>query len=525
MSEEPGLKTDILVVHATYQATFIAIPSRRIHDGAISEKQNETMCGAFADLFTLCSFSSWNEIGKYLEDVSEKYQCAPFIKLRNKVVSAVWNEESAKWDLTILNDQYTIFRDSCDVLLNGAGILNNWKLPSIKGLEKFTGPTVHSAAWPKDLKISDQRVAVIGSGSSAIQIIPSIQPIAKRVDAYLRSRTWIQPKELDPLVAERRANGVSYEYTTAEKEAFEDPQILLAYRKKLESNFNSLYNALLKSSEGQKEARTAFREDMEKKLRRKPELIEKLIPDWEVGCRRLTPGLGYLEALCEDNVDVVANTEIAEVTETGITDDNGVHREVDVLVCATGFDVSFKPHFDLVGRGGRNLAEDVVWGENPQAYLTLAIPDFPNYFVFNGPNACVGNGSLIPVIETAGEYIIKAISRMQRHGVRSLEVRRDAVADLTEHIDVYMPRTVWSGNCRSWYKNGTADGRVTAIWPGSSLHFMDVLKDPRWEDFKWTYDGGNRFSFLGNGRSQIESGGDLAYYLEQPIADFPVPRH
>ncbi|KAF2179966.1 FAD/NAD(P)-binding domain-containing protein [Zopfia rhizophila CBS 207.26] len=444
-------------------------------------------------------FSSWNEIGKYLEDVSEKYHCSRFIKLRHKVESAVWNEESAKWDLTIMNDQASSFRDSCDVLLNGAGILNNWKWPSIKGLEIFKGATVHSAAWPKDLKISDQRIAVIGSGSSAIQIIPSIQPIAKRVDAYLRSRTWIQPKELDPLVAERRANGLSYEYTTAEKAAFENPQTLLEYRKKLESNFNSLYNALLKSSETQKGARIAFREDMEKKLSRKPELIEKLIPDWEVGCRRLTPGLGYLEALCEDNVDVVANIEIAEVTETGITDANGVHREVDVLVCATGFDVSFKPHFGLVGRGGRDLSKDVAWGENPQAYLTLAIPDFPNYFVFNGPNACVGNGSLIPVIETAGEYMIKAISRIQQHGARSLEVQREAVADLTEHIDVYMPRTVWSGNCRSWYKNGTVDGRVTAIWPGSSLHFMDVLKNPRWEDFKWTYDSGNRFSFLGNG--------------------------
>ncbi|RKL12923.1 putative sterigmatocystin biosynthesis monooxygenase stcW [Fusarium oxysporum] len=469
-------------------------------------------------------FSSSREIGKYLEDVHENYGCSRFIKLNHRVERAVWNENTSKWELTVIDDAGKQLHDQCDVLLNGAGILNNWKWPSIKGLHSFQGPVVHSAAWPEKLDLAGQRVAVIGSGSSAIQIIPSIQPVARRVDAYLRSPTWIQPKELDPLVAERLSQGLGFEYTETEIRSFQNKETLRNYRKRLESTFNGLYNVLLKSSPQQKEARILFEADMRKKLEKKPELAEELIPDWEVGCRRLTPGLGYLEALCEDNVDVVTNTEIMEITKTGIRDINGVHREVDVLVCATGFDVSFKPRFSLVGRQGRDLSLDTSWGSNPQAYLTLAISGYPNYFVFNGPNACVGNGSLIPVIESVGEYIIKALSKMQVHGVKTMEVQSEAVTDLTEHIDTYMPRTVWSGNCRSWYKQGTVDGRVTAIWPGSSLHFLDILKEPRWEDYSWTYDRGNRFAFLGNGKSRVEDGGDMAYYLEHPIANITRPK-
>ncbi|KAL7003924.1 hypothetical protein EMMF5_006527 [Cystobasidiomycetes sp. EMM_F5] len=185
---------------------------------------------------------------------------------------------------------------------------------------------------------------------------------------------------------------------------------------------------------------------MRKRLARKPELAEHLIPKWPVGCRRLTPGIGFLEALCEDNVDPIFS-DIAEITADGVTTKDGQHITYDVIICATGFDVSYGARFPFEGRNGAKLDEE--YSRNPTSYMAIATPGFPNYFTFNGPNAPVGAGSLVPATEAQGDYFVKAINKIQRQGIKSMEIRKDVAAQFIQHTDTFMPRTVWSTGCRT----------------------------------------------------------------------------
>lgn len=241
------------------------------------------------------------------------------------------------------------------------------------------------------------------------------------------------------------------------------------------------------------------------------ELARDLIPEWAVGCRRLTPGVGYLEALGKDNVEVVYG-EIDRVTENGCVCDNGKEYKLDVLICATGFDTSFRPRFPLINHLGRNLQDD--WAEEPKGYMGLAAPDYPNYFHYLGPNCPIGNGPLLGAMETQTDYMLKMITRWQTENWATFSPKMEAVEDFLAHKDQFMRRTVWQQPCRSWYKNDSATGAVTALWPGSSLHYIEAMKDVRYEDWNVEYEG-NRFSWLGNGHSQCEldKRADSAYYL------------
>jgi len=254
---------------------------------------------------------------------------------------------------------------------------------------------------------------------------------------------------------------------------------------------------------------------MEERLKDKPWIAEHLIPDFPVTCRRLTPGPGYLEALQKENVEFVP-TEIKRITETGIELVDGKHHDLDVIVCATGFDTTFKPHFDITGRNGVSLADTRV--PHPKTYLSIASRGFPNWFEVLGPNSGVGSGSLLIIIEREIDYAVKVVKKLQKERYKSIEVKQEAVDDFDEYVDSYFRRTVYSQNCRSWYKMGSKDGRVAALWPGSCLHALHALDEPRWEDYEFEpLDVGvkNRFYYLGNGWTEPERlpGGDRAPYL------------
>ena len=276
---------------------------------------------------------------------------------------------------------------------------------------------------------------------------------------------------------------------------------------------------------------------MKSKLGENTRLIERLIPDFGVGCRRPTPGNGYLEALCQENVTVITD-EIQKISEDGIVLTTGDVLSVDVIICATGFDISFSPRFPLIGREGLSLSEH--WQKTPEAYLSLAVEHFPNYFskslvspvsngpawtplltyitpAFLGPNSPVGHGSVIPLVEHAAKYIINILKRFQTEQIRTIAPSGTAVRDFNEHTREFMKRTAWKTSCRSWFKNGTVDGPVVALHPGSRLHWLHMLDEVRYEDYEITYCSRNRFAYLGNGFSVREAPGlDTTWYLDDP---------
>lgn len=281
-----------------------------------------------------------------------------------------------------------------------------------------------------------------------------------------------------------------------------------------------MHGLTIKNSSMQAGARQAFRKEMKERLEKKPEIVNALTPDFAVGCRRLTPGPGYLEALTEDNVDFFSSG-VSEIVEQGIIS-GGQLVELDCIICATGFNTSGHPPFPIEGLNAQTLKSR--FDPYPETYMSIATDGFPNFFMLLGPNSAIGTGSLTMMIESIGDYIVKCIRKVQKENIRSMNVKADSVEAFSHFIDDYFEKTVYLDHCRSWYRSeGGAGNRITGLWPGSSLHCMEVLRSPRWEDFEYDLIKGNKLSWLGNGWSsrQLDSDGDLAYYLDPDFTDIP----
>lgn len=240
-------------------------------------------------------------------------------------------------------------------------------------------------------------------------------------------------------------------------------------REGIEYDLQNGFWATMKDTPEQRIIQVKFKENMKQRLVKKPELLGQMLPDFPPGCRRLTPGPGYLEALTDEKVDVI-QTEIAEVDATGIRTIDGTHRSVDAIVCATGFDTTFLPRFSIIGKNSISLAKK--WEKLPETYISLATDDFPNYFICLGPNAALGHGSLLLLIEKEIDYITQCVAKIQRDNIRSMVPRAEVVKQFTKHCEQYFERTVYSAKCRSWYKGGKETGNVVAVWPGEYLNSL-----------------------------------------------------
>lgn len=255
---------------------------------------------------------------------------------------------------------------------------------------------------------------------------------------------------------------------------------------------------------------------MSTKLAGKPELRDTMVPkNFNVACRRPTPGNGYLEALAGDKTTVFTQT-IERITERGVVDSaTGEEHEVDVIICATGFDTSFRPRFPITGLDPKlTLAEK--WADFPRSYLGVGVDGFPNYFTYTGPFTPVAQGSILPIISMLTQHLIQILKRLQTHHIKWLSPKPQAVQDFVEHVHTFMPRTCWSDPCSSWFKQGTTDGPIV-MWPGSRLSFFEVLQKPNFEDYDIEYMSGNRWGFLGTGFVDFEFTGtrDLTWYLDE----------
>lgn len=321
-------------------------------------------------------FSYSPDIWKYLDKVCNTFDLRKYMTFNTEVKGCFWDDDKGEWLVKLRTtgpgEEPRDFEERCHLLLHATGILNNFKWPEIPGLkDKFKGKIFHTARWDPAYQKEEwknDRVAVIGSGASSIQTVPTMQPHTKHLDIFVRTKVWF--------VQIANNYGQNKEYTAEEREAFrQHPDQLVAHAKDIEDQVNGLWGSFYQGSDAQAFAQDLFRKRMAEFIKDE-RLLKGFTPEWGIGCRRITPGDPYMVAIQKENVDVHF-TGVKECTEEGVVGEDGVERKCDTIVCATGFDVSYNPRFPIVGKAGIDLKDK--WSVCPEGYLGLAIPDMPNF--------------------------------------------------------------------------------------------------------------------------------------------------
>ncbi|KAJ5544974.1 hypothetical protein N7535_006639 [Penicillium sp. DV-2018c] len=431
-----------------------------------------------------------SEILKYLENVADKHNLRRFMAFNTECISARWDESNSKWEIVLRNvasnEQKLV---SADVFVYAVGRLNNYKFPTLPGQDVFRGKQVHTANWPIDLNVKDKRIIVIGNGASAVQCVAALQPVASKIINIARGPTWILPHVFS------EDGAVQRQYSTEQKKALQSCptqyyDFCLTLQKKLAAGFPGLW----KGTKPQARFTTLAQSFMESKIA-DPDLLNALLPEFEAGCRRFTPGAHYLDALQQPNAAYVQDS-INKLTEDSLITESGNKYECDIIVYATGFE-PYQPRFPVIGSAGRSLMAE--WDkEGPcESYMAAMVAGFPNFFVFNPP-ICPVNGSAIPGIERASDYMMRVLHRLQTDRLRSVSVKAQAQTAFNQWVQSRMPHMVWSGPCNSWYKN--AKGKVIVPWPGTVLHYYAATEIVRWEDFELNYENpDDKYGSFGNG--------------------------
>lgn len=383
------------------------------------------------------------EIQAYIEQVVRDHGVDDRIRTGTEVTHAEWDPERRHWEL-----QTSAGPAQAEILLAACGQLSIPRLPEIPGRERFAGPAFHSARWRHDVPLEGRRVGVIGTGCSAIQIVPAIQPIAGHVDVYQRSPGWTFPRG-------------DFAYSERAKRAFERFPAL----QRLDRQANFLFHELgAAAMTGSRWLLPLFRAIGRWNLNRSikdPALRQKLTPKDQIGCKRVMLTDDWYPALASDNVELVTDA-IAEITADGVRTGDGREHPADVLVYATGFEShAFVAPMEIVGERRQTLAE--AWGGAPRAYLGLSVPGFPNLFLIYGPNTNGGTGSVIFTIEAAMQHVIAALEEMERRRAARIEVRREAARAFDEELRQRLQQTVWHSGCANWYVD--EHGNDPNQWP------------------------------------------------------------
>ncbi|KAK1819067.1 hypothetical protein LTR12_006513 [Friedmanniomyces endolithicus] len=451
------------------------------------------------------------EIWSYLKGIYDENDfIEKYVKLQHQLESAVWDSGAGVWRFKVRDLKTgTVSEDEAEFFINAGGVLNAYRFPDIPGLHDFKGKLMHSAAYDEGYAIEGKRVAVIGAGSSGVQIVAKLSKTASHIFHWIRSPIWITAGFAQTWAGK---DGANFEYTPEQMEYLQsNPKKYLEYRKQIENELNQRFKFILKGSEEAKAAREFSYEQMARHLKNDPRLVDKIIPkSFNPGCRRPTPAPGYLDALVAPNATIFTDA-IGSITEKGFTEHEGNEHECDVIICATGFDTSWRPRFPLVNGQGVDLRD--FWAKDVTSYLSIGIPTYPNHFTFCGPYGPLGHGSFMPLIERWTTYMFDVISKAQEENIKSFTPRLDLSLQFRQHADLFLQRTAWTSACRSWFKQGKQDGQA-AIYPGSRLHFLHLLERPRYEDFEMEYWDSNRFAFMGNGFDEREfDGRDITHYL------------
>ncbi len=394
-------------------------------------------------------FPKQPEILEYLRGCARDHHIEEHICFGTEIAEATWDDRRARWDLTATGGATHRF----DVVIWALGQLNRPKWPVVDGLDSFAGTVFHSARWDHDHDLTGDEIAVIGNGASAVQFVPPVAEKAKRLYQFQRAPNWFLPKP-------------DATFTRNEIGRFRRiPGWDLLYRARVYAGFESKWGALRLDSKVSKIARDLSTAYITKHVP-DPELREKLLPDYPVGCKRILITDGYLEALGRDNVEVV-DDPIARIEPDAVVTEDGNRRVVDTIIVATGFSTTdFLAPVQITGKRGRDLRDD--WADGANAYQGIAVPGYPNSFILYGPNTNLNHNSIIFMLEAQYRWILAAL-RVLGEGNRSVDVRPAAARRYDRRIQANLAKTVFSAGCHSWYKN--ADGKVVNNWPGPTLRY------------------------------------------------------
>ena len=392
-------------------------------------------------------YSPQAEIQAYLEDVARRYGVLERVRTGTDVTRAGWDGERAEWVLETSGSG----THAADVLITACGQLSVPSLPAIPGLERFAGPAFHTARWRHDVALEGKRVAVVGTGCSAIQVVPAIQPLVERVTVYQRSPGWTIPR-------------MDFAYGDRARRLFERLPVVQRLDRAANFAFHELATLALTSRPRlRRPARALARRQIDKAIE-DPELRRKVTPTDEIGCKRVMVTDDWYPTLTKPNVELVTD-RIAEVTAAGIRTADGTERPADVLVLASGFKThGFVAPMEIAGAGGRTLAQE--WAGVPRAYLGITVPGFPNLFLIYGPNTNGGTGSVISTIESAMGHVIAALAAMTAADARRIEVRRETAARFDRELRAALRATVWHTGCTNWYvdENGNDPNQWPWLW-------------------------------------------------------------
>jgi len=347
-----------------------------------------------------------------------------------------------------------------ELLIAAPGFLSEPATPALPGLDEFEGEAFHTARWNHDRDLTGRRVAVIGTGASAIQAVPQIQPIVEHLDLFQRTPPWVMPHRDRPI-------------TDFERRVYRRfPALQRAVRSAVYFSREMLVPGFVYRPRLMQMPQRVARRHLEKQIP-DPALRARLTPDYSFGCKRVLPSNDWYPALIQPNVSVVT-TGIREVRPNGIVTADGDLHEVDTIVFATGFHVTDAPFARIVrGRDGKLMSD--VWNGSPQAYRGTAVAGFPNLFIVTGPNTGLGHNSLVYMIEAQIAYLMDALRAMEQRGATRVEVRRAVQEAYNADIQSRMDRTVWnSGGCSSWYID--ANGKNTTIWPDFTWRFRRQMQ-------------------------------------------------
>lgn len=402
-------------------------------------------------------FAPQEEIRAYLDKVAKDHGLEPYLRLGTEVTSATWDDGSGRWRLELAGGETV----EAEMLVTACGQLARPKIPNIPGLDEFAGQAFHSADWDHGLDLSGLRVAVLGTGASAIQFVPAIAGSTRQLTVFQRSAPWTLPK-------------MDVVYSTRVHKLFElFPWLQRASRRVWHAAFELLAPVFTGQPPGVARRLRGFVARLsdfqrDRQLRGDQELRTQVQPDYEMGCKRVLITSEWLPTLRRPNVELVTDG-IARITGEGVVDSRGRMHLADVIIFGTGYAASdLLAPMEVVGRRGERLHDR--WRDGAEAYLGLSVPGFPNLFMVYGPNTGHGTGSAIDMLEAQADHIADAVRMLADGRAERLEVRQQVFARFQREISERMAETVWASGCGSWYRNDA--GRVTITWPGQPAEYQ-----------------------------------------------------